>query len=1673
MLSAAPLSEATLVAIDKLMAATLWNAAGVAKGRSTAWAFLKLDEGGLGALSAVAMQREVALVEGLAALNLAADTPQHAGLANTILLALDQRRRDGGVGGEFLAPSAGEKRPQQDILDGMRHAVAQLGWVISDRRRSKLSRRRWDCTLSSALAEAPANIRKSLAEFQRRHLAAIFLGELCSSSGATLHTAHHLGMATQGDQARCIWFPYLEKRLGVTKDNRQMDSEWQVSDVETGAHGARATMLAEVETTHSEVVLSSDTNQELHEAARALGASYLSVSDGTGGGPVSGFAVRVVYDEMQSTGRLGIGWARGRVRSDKAELAGLIQQLRWAPDRPNVWLASDCNAMLSLLEKARTASAQFVWQHEHRTLLREWLSMEHTRQHEVTLKWVKGHTTRTDEPYEAQRECDTAAGKAAELARGVDTTMRASSFEGNFVLLNERRQPVEGSWKKAAKARAQALALETFQRADRAEATWSRLTGRFASAEWNKLPLTCRQGAAARSRWNATADTVTDAAEQGDIPDRWQAEEKARREEMLHLLRRRCILCKTEYAGGWEAHVTGQCRATAADRTRAETTLANAWSTTSGWDAIELTQLRTRNKQAWATLTSGGTWQGFRLVERDLSKARSRMLEQQAEAVDEIRARLEHKVRKAMAEATDTKQIGRLAAQLERTGKLRAEAQGSKLGVNDGTRAMYNPSEVAPLATQLKGTDAAHHNRTQGQTVSVLQSVADGSTQFIPAKLFEMWEQWKGDRTQTGAFQEAIHALHRQESERAANAEGAQDFWCWWGGFTAWARRHWGKVGELFTGPINRVGPSHGGFSATPSDAEWGLQHDAWAQDWDSLEADLLIGNPPYHAEDIHKFCAKAETCRTPTMGIIPARQGSQDYRKYVEATGGRIMAAFKTRSCSFIPFKFWQGDATLGQDDGRRAPFMVYVVGWRTEVSQAAGREFGTLAQATGAGRWPLLESYGMGEASWRGQSQMQQDLDTDAAQQPATAAHTKVRQERQKQTDKTTKQKETATQARNGDTSFLTREGDAWATVRWWTEDQCPADVAAEDKDTWCRMARWGMIPKQTTDLLRFCGTSERSQKAFTRQCGRALRNAAAASVERSRRAVHEMREGLAADKHTQKAQDRRTEATVAAQDSLKGDRGVWKGIPNDPQRVQQQQLAMETKLVRSRAARAAAKTRDDERTQRETANAQMDSARPAGVFIQVAKGDATAGGQQIEAARQNADSGWDRWEEGGSNRRWQTLGKWWRWQTERNTSVQSTRFQSLIVAQDGVCSRRTEGVRCQKGGYHRQRQTLCGGCRAHNTEAGCQTCGTTGDISTPGWGAVGRWTQLCGECIAGSQALPISTQCGGCGTARTVRATVDGSGSCNECPWTADATTAWMARSQMLCEHAAKRVGARLSKDAMSKFVCAMAKKWAQRESFVGNVIFWSEVVAELNATSNIPVTTRGGRLHGDWEGHTTRPQCSKQATLQEVGVTGGHQTVGTGGSARVDKHRARCRDLPTVRGPPNSEAEEEEEPRWSNITEGMEEEEPEERAGSEPTSGSDDDREGGPEAEVEAEAEEWTAEGDGPAETEERGDDGGGAGKTPGAAWPGSRVAQEARRVGGQRLPAAQGGGGKTKSKKQMDKNQRLEGSGSASTPVASRRGWSGLGGGLGQGGAGGARGSDGQGAYDRPSGKPPD
>ena len=75
-------------------------------------------------------------------------------------------------------------------------------------------------------------------------------------------------------------------------------------------------------------------------------------------------------------------------------------------------------------------------------------------------------------------------------------------------------------------------------------------------------------------------------------------------------------------------------------------------------------------------------------------------------------------------------------------------------------------------------------------------------------------------------------------------------------------------------------------------------------------------------------------------------------------------------------------------------------------------------------------------------------------------------------------------------------------------------------------------------------------------------------------------------------------------------------------------------------------------------------------------------------MEAAGQATEKHWARWEPTDiTERRWATLDRWWKWQTEtdRPTNPNAKRFQALTVAHEGVCRART--------GYAARRAALPG--------------------------------------------------------------------------------------------------------------------------------------------------------------------------------------------------------------------------------------------------------------------------------------------------------------------------------------------------------------------------------------------
>ena len=72
-LSAAPLGNAVMERIDKMVAAAIFKCAGLAKGRRTAWAFVDGKQGGFGATSAVSLRRAIVLETVLTKLNVSED----------------------------------------------------------------------------------------------------------------------------------------------------------------------------------------------------------------------------------------------------------------------------------------------------------------------------------------------------------------------------------------------------------------------------------------------------------------------------------------------------------------------------------------------------------------------------------------------------------------------------------------------------------------------------------------------------------------------------------------------------------------------------------------------------------------------------------------------------------------------------------------------------------------------------------------------------------------------------------------------------------------------------------------------------------------------------------------------------------------------------------------------------------------------------------------------------------------------------------------------------------------------------------------------------------------------------------------------------------------------------------------------------------------------------------------------------------------------------------------------------------------------------------------------------------------------------------------------------------------------------------------------------------------
>ena len=303
----------------------------------------------------------------------------------------------------YLAPGpdAVRRLVHGDIIDAARDCLISLRWHIDDGQLCRpLRRRAVDFLLTDVFAAMPRTPRvlqgitslRSIYDNYATRFQWTYLSDICSPAGTALLTAQ--AVFRRGGTPP-LWFSCLEDFFRLTPHSRLLPGAWTVAghDGRPPDPASQGTRWQDTERAPSvvfdELCGTDDSpagqlfrHQQAAYAAQH-GIVYESVSDGTYRNGRASFAWQVTVDLRHQGAPLPRrhGWVTGLARSDAAELAGLISQLRAAPDCLGVRLASDCNGMLLLLIRARTMTRQQLMRHTHRTLLLEWLALEGRRLH--------------------------------------------------------------------------------------------------------------------------------------------------------------------------------------------------------------------------------------------------------------------------------------------------------------------------------------------------------------------------------------------------------------------------------------------------------------------------------------------------------------------------------------------------------------------------------------------------------------------------------------------------------------------------------------------------------------------------------------------------------------------------------------------------------------------------------------------------------------------------------------------------------------------------------------------------------------------------------------------------------------------------------------------------------------------------------------------------------------------------------------------------------------------------------------------------------------------------------------------------------------------------------------------------------------------------------------------
>ena len=1458
--SAAPLPESLATAIDKSIGRAVAGRTGAGVGENTFIcpldAALPVGEDGLGAFSAVALRRSVILSKTLVRL-IKAEQPDASPMDCVWSASLAKRAPRSHDVGTWLWDTQDATGSCPDHLCALREILRDCDLQIKDDRHHPHPphRRTWDILVRTALLSPDASASRTqvaagMASYGRRSSTRplLYLGELMQDDGISLHTARTFWPS--GPVPR--WFGALE--AAILKDpsasNRQVMDRWRVSSLHRAGDGAQpppsscAARLAPLRPDRrpSAVVLGTALPPDAppcldrdagylpgeEPAPAGLPLDYESCSDGTGGQCVSAFAIAITHhlEDPEAVGRGTLGYALGPPRSDRAELAGLLTQLRLAPRTGRIRLVSDCLAMLLLLRWASSAPLPKILVHEHRGLLLEWRDLLRFQAAPPLLGWMRGHAARMDAPYLIQDFCDRSAPFAVPATP--DTDHRAAEAEPVFTLWDRRSgMPVREGWSTIVQTRSTELLRAAIAKsAQPGPRSWHGLRSHFPLPdEWSKVPLSQRSTEQARCRSAAQADTTWGPGTR----DRWDDEQPLRRVGDLAELDRLCTACGERFTGAWMPHIAWHCPVTAVAWSRPDAVFAAEWAKRVPWDPADALALWSAGRAWWRHLENGGSWAGFSLTSPALpgpthispSAFAATDGEPQVVPLEDV-ARLSREHRKAFREATSAATEGR-----------------------DVRSASPMPGHIALL----------RHS--------------DGST-VIPMKLLELWQSWavrhdipphpSGPIAEPPpAFTADVLRLLSSEHSRGEEISevtrhvSKRDFYCEWGAFLAWARRHGGgSITELFTGSLNRTGPSDCSrlFSVNPDDGPWGVEQDAfrdptsgkrrvWGQGRPSGE--IITGNPPFDGSSIRQFCRQAQRAQNPVLGILPAKcaaDGSNlDCVEEASRRGGQVIAHFGPKVRAFVPFGFWFGRESCGLDRQLQAD-SILVLWHADDISLTAKTELRELiALSLPRGRWPVQSQC----SSFWGSLLGPPPLVTSDPLRPLRAASTLVLDEgvalswaEQDEVDDHANPdaSQPRPHLRAGPRSSAASLMDGpWADLRWWRQrgpGAQPIDVL--DPAAWERRTGWGATPAEVHSFLSMAGVPDTARRAFVGAVSHAVREAAAFSVMLGRRCHRRFLAQRPRPDPSGQAQDT---VPTPAPPSLPGqivDRGTWSLAPRvGDAKIREEQSAAHHATVTLQAAQARAAARAARLLQDQQQRAQV----PASIsdrhqrFREPCSRSALDPSRTLTFSRQEGQAGaqqtWpvslDAWRASADalhvpsiRNSWERLAQWHSW-SNADTIRDVHRFQALRAddadagAPSLVCAFRHNGVRCSSLGWrrgsaasvrcrtHRLAERAadddrCGTAPASPHAAGlacrlfhCQLCGCSGDDteSTAEWYAVGRWEVVCSACVDRITVCPVDPAvCGSCGKKGTVRPTADGSRGCRPCAGIMPHHTVWLARA-----------------------------------------------------------------------------------------------------------------------------------------------------------------------------------------------------------------------------------------------------------------------------------------------------